>query len=145
MVGVVVCPIASGDTAFRSARLTLADWFRVDQNRIETADSCGAASGVGAYLTQLNFDVIWRYFSWSNQTLAMIALWAAAVYLRKMWKISEPPGAFPSSIYVKGEQHLYLDGRGRVPYAIQNCLSSWNCDYDSVFGILYSDLGRSEK
>lgn len=37
----------------------------------------------GALLTQLDFDVVWRYFSWANQSLAMIALWAAAVYLRE--------------------------------------------------------------
>ena len=84
VVGVVVCPITSGDTAFRSARLTLADWFRVDQNRIgKRLVLAVPLLAVGACLTQLNFDVIWRYFSWSNQTLAMIALWAAAMYLTK--------------------------------------------------------------
>ena len=39
----------------------------------------------GAVLTQVDFDVIWRYFSWSNQTLAMITLWAAAMYLVRHW------------------------------------------------------------
>lgn len=39
--------------------------------------------GVGAFLTQIDVQIIWRYFSWSNQTLAMIALWAASVYLLK--------------------------------------------------------------
>ena len=82
IVGVVVCPVSSGDTAFRSARLTVADWFRIDQaslpKRLAVTIPLLAA---GAVLTQVDFDVIWRYFSWSNQTLAMITLWAAAMYL----------------------------------------------------------------
>lgn len=82
IVGVVVCPISSGDTAFRSARLTIADWFHIDQanlpRRLAVTIPLLAA---GAVLTQVDFDVIWRYFSWSNQTLAMITLWAAAMYL----------------------------------------------------------------
>ena len=82
IIGVVVCPISSGDTAFRSARLTIADWFHIDQanlpKRLAVTIPLLAA---GAALTQVDFDVIWRYFSWSNQTLAMITLWAAAMYL----------------------------------------------------------------
>lgn len=84
VIGVVVCPISSGDTAFRSARLILADWLKIDQSKIGkrlllTLPLLAAS----AMLTQLDFTVIWRYFSWANQTLAMITLWAAAVYLRK--------------------------------------------------------------
>lgn len=82
VVGVVVCPVSSGDTAFRSARLTIAEWFRIDQSsmpkRLAVTVPLLAA---GAVLTQVDFNVIWRYFSWSNQTLAMITLWAAAMYL----------------------------------------------------------------
>lgn len=83
VVGVVACPITSGDTAFRSARLTLADALHWDQSRLPRRLALTLPLlAVGAVLTQLNFDVVWRYFSWANQTLAMIALWAAAVYLR---------------------------------------------------------------
>ena len=82
IIGVVVCPVSSGDTAFRSARLTIADWFHIDQaslpKRLAVTVPLLAA---GAVLTQVDFDVVWRYFSWSNQTLAMITLWAAAMYL----------------------------------------------------------------
>lgn len=82
IIGVVVCPVSSGDTAFRSARLTIADWFHIDQaslpKRLAVTIPLLAA---GAVLTQVDFDVVWRYFSWSNQTLAMITLWAAAMYL----------------------------------------------------------------
>ena len=82
VVGVVVCPITSGDTAFRGARLILAEITKLDQKKIRnrlliTLPLLGAA----AVLTQLDFNVLWRYFSWSNQTLAMIALWVATAYL----------------------------------------------------------------
>ena len=92
IVGVVVCPISSGDTAFRSARLTLADWFKIDQSKITKRLAITLPLlAVGALLTQVNFDIIWRYFSWSNQTLAMITLWAAAMYLvrnAQKWRYS---------------------------------------------------------
>ena len=86
MLGVIACPITSGDTAFRSARLTLADWFGVQQKewskRLAFAIPLLA---VGGALSQINFNIVWRYFSWTNQTLAMIVLWTGAVYLyRKM-------------------------------------------------------------
>ncbi len=84
VVGVVVCPITSGDTAFRSARLILAEITRLDQKEIRNRLIITLPLlGVGAVLTQLDFNVLWRYFSWSNQTLAMIALWVATAYLIK--------------------------------------------------------------
>ena len=95
MLGVIVCPITSGDTAFRSARLTLADWFGVDQKphtkRLMLSLPlllCGGA------LSLINFQIIWRYFSWSNQTLAMITLWTAAAFLARVrhnfWPVAIP-------------------------------------------------------
>lgn len=84
MLGVVACPITSGDTALRAARLILADWFKLDQisiaNRLKFAIPLLALAGI---LTQINFDIIWRYFSWMNQTLAMMVLWTGAVYLHR--------------------------------------------------------------
>lgn len=82
MLGVIACPITSGDTAFRSARLTLADWFKVDQVKSSKRLMFAVPLlGIGGILSQINFDIIWRYFSWTNQTLAMIVLWTGAVYL----------------------------------------------------------------
>jgi len=84
MIGVIACPISSGDTAFRSARLVISDWFKIDQHKIKTRLAITVPLlAIGALLSQVDVTVIWRYFSWSNQTLAMIALWAAAAYLRK--------------------------------------------------------------
>ena len=82
MLGVIACPITSGDTAFRSARLTLADWFKVDQknwkNRLLL---CIPLLGIGAIVGHMDYSIVWRYFSWTNQTLAMIVLWTASMYL----------------------------------------------------------------
>lgn len=84
VIGVVVCPITSGDTAFRSARLILAEVTKLEQKHIRNRLVISIPLlGVGAVLTQLDFNVLWRYFSWSNQTLAMISLWVATVYLLK--------------------------------------------------------------
>ena len=82
MLGVIACPITSGDTAFRSARLTLADWFNVPQQAwIKRLTFAIPLLAIGGALSQINFNIIWRYFSWTNQTLAMIVLWTGAVYL----------------------------------------------------------------
>ena len=87
VIGVVVCPVTSGDTAFRSARLILAETFKLDQKQMKNRLLITLPLlGIGAVLTQLDFNVLWRYFSWSNQTLAMIALWVATTYLIKKGK-----------------------------------------------------------
>ncbi|MBQ6555035.1 MAG: carbon starvation protein A, partial [Firmicutes bacterium] len=105
VVGVVVCPITSGDTAFRSARLILAEWTKLDQKSMKNRLIITLPLlGVGAVLTQLDFNVLWRYFSWSNQTLAMIALWVATAYLLKTNKnkigslITALPASFMSAV-----------------------------------------------
>lgn len=94
IIGVVVYPITSGDTAFRSARLILAEWTKLDQKKIRNR----------LIITQLDFNSLWRYFSWSNQTLAMISLWVATVYLIKNSKhrfvslITSLPATFMSAV-----------------------------------------------
>lgn len=107
VIGVVVCPISTGDTAFRSARLTLADWFKLDQSTIGKRIVLAVPLiGTAAFLTQIDFNIIWRYFSWSNQTLAMIVLWAMSVYLvqnakKRMYSlVSAVPATFMSAVTV---------------------------------------------
>jgi len=108
ILGVIVCPITSGDTAFRSARLTIADWFKIDQGKWQNrlwlcipVLGVGAILGFGNALGKIDYNVIWRYFSWSNQTLAMIVLWAGAMYLaqnkRNYW-ICVVPATFMSAV-----------------------------------------------
>ena len=104
MLGVIACPITSGDTAFRSARLVIADWFKIDQKPyLKRLYICVPLLAAGALISQLNYGVIWRYFSWSNQTLAMIALWTASMYLYKNSKnywLTAVPATFMSAVSV---------------------------------------------
>lgn len=84
VLGVVVCPITSGDTAFRGARLIAADTFKIDQKPIlKRLFIAIPLFAVGILLSQINFDVLWRYFGWANQTLAMVTLWACSVFVYK--------------------------------------------------------------
>ncbi|MGP1348295.1 MAG: carbon starvation CstA family protein [Stomatobaculum sp.] len=102
MLGVIACPITSGDTAFRSARLTLADWFKIDQNDMKKRGMLTVPILLaGAVISQLDYSIVWRYFSWTNQTLAMIVLWAASMYLfreKKNYWITVVPATFMSAV-----------------------------------------------
>ncbi len=105
IVGVIACPITSGDTAFRSARLILSEITGLEQKKIKNRLIITLPLlGVGALLTQLDFNVLWRYFSWSNQTLAMISLWVATAYLLKTGKnrtaslLTALPATFMSAV-----------------------------------------------
>ncbi len=82
LLGIVAAPITSGDTAFRSARLILSDIFSSNQKKIGNRLLISMPLFVIAFvLTQIDFGVIWRYFAWSNQTLATIVLWTITAYL----------------------------------------------------------------
>ena len=84
IIGVVAAPITSGDTAFRSARLIIADSFSFKQRLLKQRLIATIPIFTVAFLlTMINFGIIWRYFGWSNQTLATIVLWASAVYMLK--------------------------------------------------------------
>ena len=105
IIGVVACPITSGDTAFRSARLILSEITGLDQKPIRNRLVITLPLlGIAAVLTQIDFNILWRYFSWSNQTLAMITLWMVSAYLMKsnenVWTslISAIPATFMSAV-----------------------------------------------
>ena len=102
MVGVIVCPITSGDTAFRSARLTLADWMGLNQKDFsKRLVLCVPLLAAGAFIGHLDYTVVWRYFSWTNQTLAMIVLWTASMFLykeKKNYWLTAVPAVFMSAV-----------------------------------------------
>ena len=102
MLGVIACPITSGDTAFRSARLTIADAMKFEQGSLSKRLMLTIPLfAVGYALTKIDFNIIWRYFAWSNQTLAMIVLWAAAAYLVKEHKshwMASIPATFMTAV-----------------------------------------------
>jgi len=102
--GVVACPITSGDTAFRSARLSIADAFKIKQTKSSSRFYIAIPLfAVGIALCFIDFTIIWRYFAWSNQTLATIALWTGAVYLvneNKFHWIATIPATFMTSVII---------------------------------------------
>ena len=84
MIGVIACPITSGDTALRSARLTIADWFKLDQVSMKNRRVLTVPLLAIAYAISLvDYSIVWRYFAWSNQTLAVFTLWAGSVFMAK--------------------------------------------------------------
>lgn len=110
ILGVVAAPITSGDTAFRSARLIVADFLHLNQkpvaNRLMISIPLFLIAGVLLWYNiadENGFNVIWRYFGWANQTLAVFMLWTATAYLVKFKKgltylITMIPAAFMTAV-----------------------------------------------
>ncbi|MFT7196960.1 MAG: carbon starvation protein CstA [Marinoscillum sp.] len=102
LLGIVAAPITSGDTAFRSARIIVADIFKLDQKAMKKRLYISLPLFAIAFaLTQMDFAVIWRYFAWSNQTLATIVLWTITAYLyqkKKAYLITMLPAIFMTMV-----------------------------------------------
>ena len=112
LFGVVSAAITSGDTAFRSARLIVADVLAVEQRSIVKRFAIALPLfAIGVALLFVDFDVVWRYFAWCNQALAVVTLWVIVVYLNKykrnIW-VAIPPAIFmtyicTSFVFVSGQ------------------------------------------
>ena len=130
IVGVVICPITSGDTALRSCRLIVGEIFNLDQKKIKnrlilTLPIFAVVIGISIwnFMDPANFNILWRWFAWSNQVLAAISLWVATGYLYKVKAnklislFTAVPAMFMTSvvvIYILAEPQL---GLGRfLPY-----------------------------
>ena len=108
VLGVIAAPITSGDTAFRSARLMVADYLHMEQKSISKRlmiciPMFLIAIGILIYSMkdQDGFDMIWRYFAWSNQTLAVFTLWALSIYMlqkKKPYVITLLPALFMTMV-----------------------------------------------
>jgi carbon starvation protein CstA len=102
LLGVVAAPITSGDTAFRSARLIVSDFLRMDQKPIKNRLIISIPLFIiGFALSQVDFAIIWRYFAWCNQTLAVVVLWAVTVFLareQKFYWVSLIPAIFMTTV-----------------------------------------------
>ena len=154
MIGVVVCPITSGDTAFRSARLTLADWLKIDQEsyagRLKLCIpvlGIGAILGFGNTLGFIDYQVIWRYFSWSNQTLAMLVLWTGAMYLameKKNFWICAVPATFMSAVSIT---YFCMAGEclGMIPFFKNNTAVAYPVGIIVAIAFLALFLSKSKK
>ena len=132
IVGVVICPITSGDTALRSCRLIIGETFKLDQKKIVnrlilTGPIFAVVIGISIwnFLDANNFNILWRWFAWSNQVLAAISLWVATGFLYKTKKnrfislFTSIPAMFMTTVvitYIFAEPQLAL---GRfIPYYI---------------------------
>ncbi len=98
VLGVIVLPITSGDTSFRSARMIIADYLNYGQRSVVKRIIVAAPLFVISFaLTQVDFTILWRYFSWANQTTATVALWVGAMYLlmaKKNFWVAAIPAVF---------------------------------------------------
>lgn len=104
VLGVVAAPITTGDTALRSARLIVADIFKIDQKPIAKRLMITIPIFLCAFgLLLIDFNVLWRYFAWVNQTLAAFTLWGCAVYLARhgrQYVICMIPAMFMTAVVV---------------------------------------------
>ncbi|MDF2615705.1 MAG: carbon starvation protein CstA [Sedimentibacter sp.] len=104
ILGVIVLPITSGDTAFRGLRLMIAEQFNIDQSnkgkRIAVTLGIFVPAIIILVYAKINpsgFNILWRYFAWTNQTVAIFALALVTIYLKlnkKNYWISLIPGMF---------------------------------------------------
>ncbi len=104
LLGVVAAPITSGDTALRSARLIAADFLKYDQSKTLKRLVVSLPIFVATFfIMMIDFSVLWRYFAWCNQTLAVFTLWAVTVYLarkKKLYIITLIPAMFMTAVSV---------------------------------------------
>jgi carbon starvation protein CstA len=126
ILGVIAAPITSGDTAFRSARLIVADFLKVKQKKLMSRIWISLPLFiVGFILLQVNFDIIWRYFAWANQTLAAATLWMISVYLankNKCYWITFLPALFMTMVVMT---YILVAPEGfQLGYNISFCIAS---------------------
>lgn len=104
IIGVVAAPITTGDTALRSARLIAADFLKFDQRTFWKRLALSIPIFALCYLVMcVDFSILWRYFAWSNQTLAVFTLWGATVYLARKHRafiITLLPAMFMTAVSV---------------------------------------------
>jgi carbon starvation protein CstA len=124
ILGVIVAPISTGDTAFRSARLIIADFLKFDQKPVSKRLLIAVPLFLVALIPLLysiydqnGFETIWRYFAWSNQTLSVFTLWAITVYLsqkKKFYLFTLIPALFMTMVcstfvFIGEKEFLGLD------------------------------------
>lgn len=82
IIAILLVPITSADTGFRSMRMIIGDAMKMDQTKLlNRIYICLPMFAIAVAITFVDFDIIWRYFAWSNQTLAAVALWTGAAWL----------------------------------------------------------------
>ncbi len=110
VLGVIAAPITSGDTALRSARLILADFFHIEQKSVKKRlllcipiMAVVTCILVFSIVNENGFNIIWRYFAWLNQLLSVFTLWAITVYLvqnKKNYFVTMIPALFMTCVTI---------------------------------------------
>ncbi|WP_290924858.1 carbon starvation protein A [Halodesulfovibrio sp.] len=123
IIGVIALPITSGDTAFRSARLIIADFFNMPQKEgIKRLLIAVPLFVIGFLITRTEFSVIWRYFGFANSTLATVVLWTAGVYLvrhgKNYWIAVVP------AVFMTGVVSTYL-ANAKIGFNLPYDVSCW--------------------
>ena len=145
ILGVVAAPITSGDTAFRSARLIVADFLHMEQRSIsKRLFICIPLFLVAILILIYNlsdpagFEKIWRYFAWSNQTLAVFTLWAITIYLSRKGKpywITLIPALFMMAVVIT---YILFDRSGiALPYTTSVVISAIAVVISAIYFFLY--------
>lgn len=102
LLGVVAAPITTGDTALRSARLSVADIFGLNQKGIWRRLMVAVPIFAVTFgIMMIDFNVLWRYFAWCNQTLSVFTLWAITVWMSRSGKayiITMVPAIFMTTV-----------------------------------------------
>ncbi|MDO4435517.1 MAG: carbon starvation protein A [Cardiobacteriaceae bacterium] len=130
VLGVVVLPITSGDTAFRAARLQIAEFFKFSQRSLQNRLMITVPLFlIGGWLTTVDFGVLWRYFNWANQTTATVMLWVAGAYLythRKLHWICTIPALLMTQVTI-----MFLSFNAQMGFGL-----SWTASF--IIGALVS-------
>src|SRR5690625_884965 len=104
VLGAVVLPITSGDTAFRAARNIIADYLNINQIKLAKRLAIAIPLFIVSYwLTTIDFNILWRYFSFANQGTAALALWIGTMYLlvkKKNYFIALIPALFITDMVI---------------------------------------------
>lgn len=137
IIGVIVLPITSGDTAFRSNRLILAGVIKLDQNKVIWRLVIAIPLFLMAFvLSKIDFSLVWRYFGWSNQALAALMLWSAAIYLvrlRKSHWVASLPASFMTAVVISFI--LQAD----IGFGLKDTVANWMGVVLALFTLLLID------
>ena len=119
IIAIILVPITSADTGFRSMRMLIGDALKLEQSSLKNRTLISIPIFAVAFaLTFVDFDIIWRYFAWSNQTIAAIALWTGASWLavnKKFHWIATLPATFLSWLSVAYILQAPTEGFGLDP------------------------------
>ncbi len=130
IAGVIVLPISSGLSAFRSLRNIAADYLNINQDTITKILAVTIPLYVVSFfLTQVDFNLLWRYFNWANQVTAVISLLVSTRYLylkSKNYWVTFIPGVFilyAVLVYILSEPIGFNMGLVPLTYIVGAALS----------------------